>query len=62
MDWRRFPHLVRAQSLEAPKLQPLLPLLSSEQAAKVAEKQLYAPEWQINPDLFRTRVSPDQPA
>jgi type IV secretion system protein VirD4 len=59
MDWRRFPGLARGRSLEAPKLSPLPPL-PEEKGSGREKKPPSAPEWRINPDLFRTRIRPDQ--
>lgn len=61
MDWRRFTGLVRARQLKAPKLRPL-PELPSEQVSRGEQAPQSPPEWNINPDLFRSRVKPEQPA
>ncbi len=59
MDWRRFEGLVRGRNLAAPALQPL-PGLPSQPQSGGEQLPSRAPEWNINPDLFRTGVSPDQ--
>jgi hypothetical protein len=59
MDWRRFPDLVRRRSLKAPAVQPLPPLLEATTSGG-GEKEGKSAAWQVNPDLFRTRISPDR--
>jgi type IV secretory pathway TraG/TraD family ATPase VirD4 len=59
MDWRRFPGLARGRALAAPALHPVPPL-PEEQASGGEKKPPSAPGWNINPDLFRTRLNPEQ--
>jgi hypothetical protein len=57
MDWRRFPGLARGRALEPPALHPLPPL-PEEKGSGGETKPRSKPGWDINPDLFRSRVRP----
>jgi type IV secretory pathway TraG/TraD family ATPase VirD4 len=59
MDWRAFPELVRRRSLKAPGLSPLPPLPEDDMPG-AGERERQKTAWQVNPELFRTRIRPEQ--
>jgi type IV secretory pathway TraG/TraD family ATPase VirD4 len=59
MDWRRFPELLARRGFTPPKLSPLLPL-PTDTASGAGEPKAPPRYWQVNAELFRTRIRPEQ--